>query len=93
MSDYDLIFLGMIAIIALNQFIIRSQMWQQQIWIYWTVQIINVSFGSWMLMWGIPNLQPPLDIINIFVGLLFFFHAAKNLGAFQKWQQDQKESD
>ena len=80
----DIIFMILIAIMASNQFIIRSKQWHNYMWIFWFCQIANVLFGSYMLLWGLPEFKDVLEIINILVGLLFLYHAVQNYIILQK---------
>jgi len=86
----DLILMILIAVLASNHFIIRSTMWHKQIWIYWSCQLLNVSVGSFMLLWGIPEFEETFAIVNILVGLLFLYHSAQNHFHLQKHLRKQK---
>jgi len=86
----DLIFMFLVGIMAINHFIIRSKQWHEQMWIYWICQISNVLFGSYMLLWGLPEFKAHLEIINILVGLLFFYHSIQNHMHLQKYQRQKK---
>ena len=80
----DVIFMVLIGIMATNQFVIRSNKWKANMWIFWVCQISNVLFGSFMLLWGIPEFNGNFEIINILVGLLFLYHAVQNHFILQK---------
>ena len=86
----DLILMILIAILASNHFIIRSTSWHQRIWIYWCCQLLNVSMGSWLLLWGIPEFKGTLAVVNVLVGLLFLYHAVQNHMHLQKHLREQK---
>lgn len=89
----DIIFMVLIAIMASNQFIVRSKQWQNHMWLFWTCQISNVLFGSFMLLWGLPEFKDVLEVINILVGLLFLYHAIQNHIILQKYLRKKKEQD
>ena len=92
MSNTDLIFMTLIVLLALNQFVIRTKQWEQRQWLFWLLQLSSVLFGSWVLIWGIPGFEGQLNVINWLVGLLFFYHAARNYLRFQKFQRSQKNN-
>ena len=77
MSDTDLIFMVLIILLAVNQFVIRTKQWEQREWLFWFLQISSVLYGSWVLIWGIPGFTGELNVINWLVGLLFYYHAAR----------------
>jgi hypothetical protein len=81
----DIIFMVLIAIMASNQFVIRSNKWKSNMWIFWVCQFSNVLFGSYMLLWGLPEFKNTFEIINILVGLLFLYHAVQNHFILQKF--------
>lgn len=87
MSNTDLIFMGLVALLALNQFVIRTKQWEQRLWLFWILQLSSVLFGSWVLIWGIPEFKGQLNVINWLVGLLFYYHAARNYIRFQAFQR------
>ena len=91
MTNTDLVFMVLVGIIGLNQFVIRTHQWKTRMWLFWIVQLSSVSFGSWLILWGIPGFTEELDVINWLVGLLFINHAVRNHMRLQKFQRQQKE--
>ena len=89
----DLLLMLLIAILASNQFIMRSTAWHRRIWIFWGCQLANVAIGSWLLVEGIPEFEEHFQIINILVGLLFLYHAAQNNNRFQKYLRTKKSTE
>ena len=87
----DLILMLLIGIMAINHFIIRTKQWHQKMWLFWACQLCNVLFGSFMLLWGIPEFKDVLEVINILVGLLFLYHAVQNHLILQRHLRNQKE--
>ena len=92
MSNTDLIFMILIALLAINQFVIRTKQWEHRQWLFWALQLSSVLFGSWVLIWGIPGFENELNVINWLVGLLFYYHAARNYLRFQKFNQKQRRN-
>ena len=91
MTNTDVVFMVLVGIIGLNQFVIRTQQWKTRMWLFWVIQLSSVSFGSWLILWGIPGFVDELDVINWLVGLLFINHAVRNHNRLQKFQREQKE--
>lgn len=89
-SNTDLIFMILIALLAMNQFVIRTKQWESNLGIFWFLQLSSVLFGSWVLIWGIPGFEGQLNVINWLVGLLFYYHAARNYLRFQRFLEDRK---
>ena len=90
MSEADLSIFSMVALIAINQLLIRSHYWKKHLWIFWSTQLLNSLFGSWALLIGLPGLSDTLDIINWIIGLLFFYHIARNQLLLQRFLHQRK---
>lgn len=90
MSNTDLIFMVLVALLAINQFVIRTKQWEERQWLFWFLQLSSVLYGSWVLIWGIPGFEGQLNVINWLVGLLFYYHAARNYIRFQDFQREQR---
>ena len=90
MSEADLSLFSMVTLIGINQLLIRSNYWKQHLWIFWLTQLLNSLFGSWALLIGLPGLIGPISIINWIIGLLFFYHIARNQLLLQRFLRDQK---
>ena len=86
----DLALMILISIIACNHFIIRSNSWHNRMWMFWACQLLNVSMGSWLLLWGIPDFTGTLSIVNTLVGLLFLYHTVQNHLHLQKYLRSQQ---
>jgi len=93
MTDNDITFALLIAIIAINQFVIRSKIWHKNALFFWGPQIINISVGSYALLFGLPGVYGPIEVINWVMGGLFLYHFAQNQSMFykQKRQIHQEE--
>ena len=91
--DSDLIFMLMIAIIALNQFLIRSKLWLTIPALFWVIQACNIGLGSWVLVYGLPGFIGDLAVINWLVGPLFLYHAVQNNLHFQRAQRELRRAE
>ena len=89
----DLASIILCVIIAINQFVIRSKVWQKHMWLFWGPQILNIFLGSYSLLFGIPGVPPALDVINWLIGCLFIFHFLQNQRRFFRYVQIQKEEN
>ena len=78
MNQYDIIFMMLVALIAVNQFIIRSTVWHQRPYLFWIPQVINISVGCYALLFGLPGIPQPIEVVNWIVGGLFLYHFAQN---------------
>ncbi|MEC7987783.1 MAG: hypothetical protein VX278_21625 [Myxococcota bacterium] len=91
MSETDISFFAMVALIAINQFLIRTKYWQKQMWIFWVTQLLNSALGSWALFIGLPGLNESLSVINWIIGLLFFYHIARNQVLLQRFLRESRK--
>ena len=92
MTDNDITFFLLIVVIAINQFVIRSKIWHKNSLFFWVPQLINISFGSYALLFGLPGVYGPIDIINWIIGGLFLYHFAQNQNRFYKQKREQKQA-
>ena len=90
--DSDLIFMLLIAIIALNQFLIRSKLWLSIPALFWLIQACNIGLGSWVIVYGLPGFVGELAVINWLVGPLFLYHAVQNNLHFQRAQRERRRA-
>lgn len=93
MNKYDITFLMLVAIIAINQFLIRSTIWHKRMWIFWIPQVINISAGSYALIFGLPGVFGPLEVINWIIGGLFLYHFAQNHTRLSRYIRAQKSME
>ena len=91
MSQYDIVFMMLVGVIAFNQFIIRSSAWHTRMYLFWIPQLINVSVGSYALLFGLPGVPLPLDVINWVIGGLFLVHFTQNQTKLFRFQREQRE--
>ena len=93
MTDNDITFFLLIVVIAINQFVIRSKIWHKNSFFFWGPQLINISFGSYALLFGLPGVYGPIDIINWIIGGLFLYHFAQNQNRFYKQKRERMETE
>jgi len=90
MTPTDLSIFAMVALIAINQFLIRSKVWHKYMWVFWMTQLLNSSLGSYALLFGLPGLENQLDVINWLIGLLFLYHLSRNHLRLQRYLREKK---
>ena len=86
MTDSDIILFSVVGVLAFNIFIARSKQWQGRIWPFLLMQMLNIGAGVFMVLHGIPDFNEELDIVNIMIGLLFFFHVILNNNRWQRYK-------
>ena len=91
MSQYDIVFMMLVGVIAFNQFIIRSSAWHTRTYLFWIPQLINISVGSYALLFGLPGIPLLLDVINWIIGGLFLVHFAQNQTKLFRFHREQRE--
>ena len=74
------VLLGLVALMAINQFVMRVQSLFERDLVFFSVQIINTTVGSAVLINGLPGFGH-IPAISWMVGLLFVLHVATNLNA------------
>ena len=87
MTENDAILFSVVAILAINIFVARSKGWQGRLWLFLAMQLINLGAGSFMIINGIPEFKEDLEIVNIMIGLLFFYHVIQNNGRWQRYRK------
>ena len=92
MTEADISLFSMVALIAINQFLIRTQYWQKKLWIFWLTQVLNSLFGSYAILIGLPGINEVLSVINWIIGLLFFYHIARNQLLLQRFLRKQRSA-
>ena len=93
MTENDIILFSVVTILAVNIFVARSKGWQERVWLFVTMQLINLGSGSFMILEGIPQFQADLVIINIMIGLLFFYHVIQNNAMWQRYRREREKKE
>ena len=93
MTENDITFLILIVVIAINQFVIRSRVWHKNAFFFWGPQLINISLGTYAILFGLPGVYGPIDIINWIIGGLFLYHFAQNQNRFYKQKRQERQEE
>ena len=87
MTENDIILFSVVSLLAFNIFIARSKSWEGRLWLFLLMQSINLAGGSFMILNGIPEFSDDLEIVNIMIGLLFFYHVIQNNSQWQRYRR------
>lgn len=83
----------LVALIAINQFIIRSKAWHDRQYLFWIPQLVNISTGSYAMLFGLPGIPVHIDVVNWIVGGLFLYHFAQNQTKLSQYYREQREDE
>lgn len=72
-----LVFFGVVIVIASNQAVMRVAVLRRSPWSFWTMQAINVTVGSAVIVFGLPGFTE-YWFVQWILGLLIFFHVIQN---------------
>ena len=86
------VLLGLVALMAINQFMMRVDSLFERDWVFFSVQILNTTVGSAVLIKGLPGFAH-IPEISWMVGLLFVLHVATNLNARAKRARHSREGE
>ena len=73
----DLALVLVIGAMGLNQLVMRVGALEARPWVFYPLQLINVTIGSVVLVFGLPGFDH-LRFVSWLVGLLFLFHTVQN---------------
>ncbi|MEL6347435.1 MAG: hypothetical protein AAFV53_30245 [Myxococcota bacterium] len=90
MTPSDIMLFSAIGGLVLNHVILRLPSWDQRMWLFWMLQILNIAAASLLLVKGIPDFRETLPIANWMLGLLFIFHGVTNNQRLQKAWMEQR---
>ena len=92
MTENDVILFSVVAVLAINIFVAKSRGWEGRLWLFAMMQLANLGAGSFMIIKGIPEFKDDLEIVNIMIGLLFFYHVIQNNGRWQRYRRSLQAS-
>lgn len=72
------ILLGVVALLAINRFLVWLPGWHERRAVFWGVQVVNLLAACFMVVSGIPDLPGMLKYANWVVALIFIFHIVQN---------------
>lgn len=78
MTQSDLILFAAVAVLAGNHAVLRVPGWVERVWLFWSVQLLNLGAACYLIAVGIPEFRGTMTIANWMLGLLFIFHTVSN---------------
>ncbi len=82
------VLLGLVAILALNQALVRIPALERRSTLFWGLQFLDIFIGSAVLIFGLPGFEHA-PAVGWVVGLLFVMHVAQNM----KIRSDRKQEE
>ena len=83
--------LAVVAVMALNQLVMRVGALRGRPSIFWTLQAANIACGTGLLLWGLPGFES-LPVISWVLALLFFFRTIVNNQSRAEWLRKQQQA-
>ena len=78
MTQSDLILFAAVAVLAGNHAVLRIPGWVERVWMFWSIQLLNLGAACYLIAVGIPEFRGTMTVANWMLGLLFIFHAVSN---------------
>lgn len=72
------ILVGVVAVLAVNRFLVHLPGWHQRRGLFWSVQVVNLAAACFMIVLGVPGLAGLAHYVNWVIALLFVFHIVQN---------------
>lgn len=92
MDDSTTILFGVVALIAVNQAMMRLGALKGRSWFFWSIQVVNIVTGSMLIWFGLPGLESVRPVSYV-VALLFFFRTVQNTNARGIWLRERQVAD
>ena len=93
MNPTDVVLFGAVALMVVNNVVVRLPGWDRRPWMFWPVQAMNLGAGVYLLAFGVPGFEGPLRIANWMLGLLFIWHTISNNNRLLKVRASAKQAD
>lgn len=92
MDDSTTMLFGVVALIAINQAMMRLGALKGHVWFFWSIQVVNVVTGSMLIWFGLPGFESVRPVSYV-VALLFFFRTVQNTNARGVWLRERQVAD
>jgi len=83
--------LAVVAVMALNQLVMRIGALHGRPPVFWGLQLANIACGTALLVWGLPGFVT-LPVISWVLALLFFFRTIVNNQSRAEWIRKQQQA-
>jgi hypothetical protein len=65
-------------LIGLNYLAFAGKGWHRRLWLFWTVQALNLLAACYMVVWGVPGFRREAPIVNYFLAAMFVVRSLLN---------------
>lgn len=69
---------GAIALLVINQALLRLPGFDRRPWLFWPVQVVNFAAACALSTWGLPGMEGGARVANVLLALLFVYHIVMN---------------
>ena len=83
------VLLGVVALIAVNQAMMRLGALKGRAWFFWAIQVVNIVTGSLLIWFGLPGIESIWSVSYV-VALLFFFRTVQNTNGRALWLRERQ---
>ena len=84
--------LGVVAVLAINQAVMRIDRLREDDRVYWAVQFLDLAVASAVILLGLPGFEP-FPAVSVVVGLLFVLHVAQNYNTRAQMARRRRDED
>lgn len=81
---------GLVAIIGINQVLVRTRVAREHSKVFWGLTIADLLAGIAVLVLGLPGFEAT-PVVSWVVGLLLVMHVAQNLMLRNQWEQEARD--
>ena len=65
-------------LIGLNYVAFAGKRWHRRLWLFWTVQALNLLAACYMVLWGVPSFREQAPVVNYFLAAMFVVRSLLN---------------
>lgn len=77
--DFDTLVIVLGAgLIGLNYVAFAGKGWHRRLWLFWSVQVLNLLAACYMVVWGVPSFRAEAPIVNYFLAAMFVVRSLLN---------------
>ncbi len=86
------VFLGLVAVLACNQAVMRVERIGRIPAVFWGTTLLDLLVGVGVLFFGLPGFEA-IPAVTWVIGLVFILHVAQNLGANAQWRREDRRAE
>lgn len=80
-------------LIGMNYVAFAGKGWHRRLWLFWTVQVLNLLAACYMVVWGVPSFRAEAPIVNYFLAAMFVVRSLLNGRRLQSSYRDALEEE